>query len=258
MPSDPSQRQIFWLGAHEPAEAYVFSRLIRPKMNVVDAGANAGQYTLLAATAVGASGSVHSFEPVPTNFQLLQNNVHLNQLANVILNRNAIWREECQIEMELPNSLARNSGAYRVGGTAAKTTRAAALRLDTYIRDMAVARIDVIKMDIEGAEAAAIKGAMSVLERYRPLIFMEVCPTHLARLGTNTRTLWSRLSTMGYRIWKLGESAADSGAVCDLEGLGWLANVILHQENLPDCVTSGWTFRSVLDWAKSGEERTSR
>jgi FkbM family methyltransferase len=253
MPSDPSQRQIFWLGAHEPVEAYLFSRLIQPGMNVVDAGANIGQYTLLAATAVGSSGSVHSFEPVPSNFCLLEGNLRLNRLNNVSLNRMAIWRKECEIQMELPDRLARNSGAYRVVAVPSEATHVPGLRLDTYIRERGVTRIDVIKMDIEGAEVAALEGATMVLQRDLPFIFMEVCPIHLARLGTDTAKLWSQLSTFGYKIWKIGDSAADSGYCPDLEGLGWLANVILHRGDLPSYVTKGWTFRSVLEWARSGE-----
>ena len=58
-------RHIYYLGAYEPVESYLFTRLLQPGMTVIDAGANIGQYTLLAATAVGSRGTVHCFEPVP-------------------------------------------------------------------------------------------------------------------------------------------------------------------------------------------------
>src|SRR5215831_10836434 len=72
---DHIQRQIYFRGAYEPIETYLFWLLLRPGMVVIDGGANVGQYTLVAAGAVGERGEVHAFEPVLTNFEQLSKHV---------------------------------------------------------------------------------------------------------------------------------------------------------------------------------------
>ena len=69
---DHIQRAQWFFGAYEPVDSYLVMKLLRPGMNVVDAGANVGQYSVLASTAVGPSGSVHAFEPIPTNLERIR------------------------------------------------------------------------------------------------------------------------------------------------------------------------------------------
>src|SRR5262245_29727177 len=68
---DSIQRAIYFFGAFEPLDSYLFLKLVRPGMTVIDAGANVGQYTLLASQAVGSEGHVYSFEPIPAIFDVL-------------------------------------------------------------------------------------------------------------------------------------------------------------------------------------------
>jgi len=70
------ERQIYYFGAFEIVEAYLFKLMLTRGMIVVDAGANVGQYSLIAAAEVGVEGEVHAFEPEPNNFTRLLRHIH--------------------------------------------------------------------------------------------------------------------------------------------------------------------------------------
>ena len=70
-------------GTSEPFTIFLMKNKVKPAMNVIDIGANIGLFTLILAKLVGKSGHVYSFEPDPQLFQILNENVKLNQLENV-------------------------------------------------------------------------------------------------------------------------------------------------------------------------------
>ncbi|HUY26811.1 MAG TPA: FkbM family methyltransferase [Candidatus Binataceae bacterium] len=251
--SDFVQRQIFFGGLFEPIESYLFLKMIAPGMTVFDVGANCGQYTLLAASAVGASGSVHSFEPVPETFGILEEHVRLNQFDNVIVNQAALWSEATDLSLGSEPGAPVQSGRWSAGFAAmnpsAVTVRA--LRLDDYVREHAITRIDLIKMDIEGAEPFMLEGARESLARFRPAFLMEVNREALARLDSTPERLWDEFKALGYSAFAIGQSRRQSGPASDFHG-GKVVNVILHVKDLPVEITSGWDRRPVKRWACSG------
>src|SRR5688572_5258274 len=91
---DHVQRQIYFFGAYEPIETYLFRLLLRPGMVVVDVGANVGLYTLIAAGEVGVRGEVHAFEPVPETFERLVDHVMVNGVADIVrANPVGLWHK---------------------------------------------------------------------------------------------------------------------------------------------------------------------
>jgi FkbM family methyltransferase len=253
---DLFQRYTYFQGLYEPAESYLFTLLLRPGMTVIDAGANAGQYTLLAATAIAPGGSVHSFEPVPSNFRQLEENIRRNALSNVQAVRAALWSEEGEVILGVPQGQPQdrdNSGRWSVNAISEElpAVTARALRLDTYVKQAGVRRVDMIKMDIEGAEPFLISGARETLAACHPVIVAEVNAQALERLGSSTAKLWEELQTLGYRAWRIGPSLKESGPLTDFGSLEY-ANVIFHLEDLPEAVTQGWARRTARKWACSG------
>src|SRR5581483_10157789 len=77
-------------GYYDVPSVHVLQNLLKPGMTFVDVGTHVGQYTLVAAGIVGPSGAVHSFEPQPDTYDLLQHNIRRNGLKNVRLNRCAL------------------------------------------------------------------------------------------------------------------------------------------------------------------------
>ena len=76
---DHVQRQIYFYGAYEPIDSYLFCSMLEQGMTVIDAGANMGFYSLMAASVVKLGGKVFAFEPIPTNFEKLQRHIDGNK-----------------------------------------------------------------------------------------------------------------------------------------------------------------------------------
>jgi FkbM family methyltransferase len=166
---DEIQRLIFFFGVYEAPEAYVFTRLLKPGLTVIDGGANVGLYTLLASHRVGPGGSVHAFEPIPRNFEILRR--HAAQAANVVLNQTALWNSDDGVTLTLPAQHRINCGGWTVG-KAAPTDRCVqvpSVTLDSYLASGRIDHVDAIKLDIEGAEPFALQGAMRALKRFLPI-----------------------------------------------------------------------------------------
>lgn len=164
----------------------------KPGWVVLDLGAQQGIFTCKAARAVGPQGLVVAFEPHPTNFSLLVNNVSRNALRNVSTVEAAVADRvgESELYLHLHStgySLARKSslGSLQVCLTTLEES-AAELRLQ---------RVDLIKLDIEGAAIPALRGGERLLRRYKPKIAMEFesdeerreLPDWLRGLGYNVR-----------------------------------------------------------------------
>jgi FkbM family methyltransferase len=244
---DSMQRQIYFLGAYEPVETYLFPLLLRPGMVVVDAGAHIGQYTLLAALEVGPQGAVHAFEPVPKNFDQLAFHVRENHLESTVkTNMLALWHEADTLSLNLSGEQPLNPGAYTAGLTPRSVDSVAckAVSLDSYVRENHIARVDVIKMDIEGSEWNALKGARDVLARWQPTILMELSRPMCSGLGYQPEQIWEFLKSFGYKMWVI---AASPVGCCHLLSPPPedFANVIFHTNPLPDTVVAGWSLRSV-------------
>jgi FkbM family methyltransferase len=249
---DHVQRNLWLAGVYEPVEGFLFTRLLRPGMVVIDGGANIGQYTLLATTAVGMEGEVHSFEPLPVNFDRLSRHVLLNGIRNVTLNQAALWREERVLSFELPKTCSNNNGAYRASTTVdSGTTHAVqALTLDRYFDRRQLRSVDVIKLDVEGSESSVLLGARRVLRELRPYILMEINRSALTAAGSSLEELWSIVTDLGYHAWLIGPSAAKSGRLDSFSELNQ-SNVILHVNVLPVEIQFGWTEKTCLAWARS-------
>lgn len=247
---DHVQRQIYFLGTYEPLEAYLFSQLVKPGMTVVDAGANIGQYTLLAATILGARGTVHSFEPIPNTFLQLSENVRANTLFNVHLNQAGLWQKSMPIRLGLASDMAQNCGAYSVGVRDQETAvDAIAVALDDYAEQRNIQRIDFIKMDIEGAEHAALLGMQKIINRDHPVFLMELNPVALERLGYNTKDLWHLMvETFGYTVYRV-----DSEACVPIQSLAGIPQsnlIFVHPSNPVDAIRTEWNFKQVLRWSR--------
>jgi FkbM family methyltransferase len=194
-------KQIYWFGIFEVCEAKFFASLIRPGMVVIDVGSNIGQYTLLAAKRVGATGRVHTFEPSATNFALLKRNVSRNGFGDrVTLNQVALSSvSTAQRLLVAPDggsnflssdaSVVPNNWASEIVET---TT------LDDYVRNRGVERVDVVKVDAEGHDLEILQGAIATLTNQRPDLFVEFAERLLVRAHTTAHALLGFLTRLGY------------------------------------------------------------
>ena len=185
-------------GVWNPSETRLFSREVQPGMCVVDAGANLGYFTLLFARRVGAAGSVFAFEPDPTNLALLSQNVELNRYTNVTVVGKALSDKPGELSLFLSPF---NYGDHRLVSTEKdrEAIRVPVTTLDEFFPSGT--RVDFIKMDIQGAEYAALTGARRVIEdNPRMMIATEFAPVGLKQLGNDPRAFLGDLVDLGFAI----------------------------------------------------------
>jgi FkbM family methyltransferase len=151
----------------------VMRSLLRPGMVVVDIGANIGYYSLLAASRVGESGKVIAFEPGAENAALLMRSAQGNGFDNLVVHPYAVSDADAMIGFTMDDS----NGQIKPGDPADWACQVQTIILEEFLA--AEPRIDLIKMDIEGAEGRALRGMQQLIRQHHPIIFSEFNPTSL-------------------------------------------------------------------------------
>jgi FkbM family methyltransferase len=165
---------------YEPHVTAELRRLLQPGMVLVDLGANVGYFTLLAATLVGPQGKVIAFEPNPETCVLLRQSIAVNGLSQVELHPYAAAEKAQTFTLEAPGGGSNGRIVEFSAEARARPslfTQIEAVALDDFLA--AESRIDVIKMDIEGAEARAVQGMGQLIRRHRPVLLLEFSPSLL-------------------------------------------------------------------------------
>lgn len=201
---DGIAREVCFTGMYEPQETLILRNLLRPGQTFLDVGANWGYFTLLAAHCVGPAGYVISLEPDPRLYPQLRFNIDLNGLAHVQTLQVAAAANEGVMTLAGFDESGENFGISRlVPDTEEAGGRTFAVRtasLDELLDELKVGIVDLLKMDIEGAEALAIPGLRRSLASHRVRqLLVEVHPQDLKRHGMRTEQLLKILTDAGYR-----------------------------------------------------------
>lgn len=178
-------------GEFSEGEAAIFRQLIKPGFLVLDVGANIGSHTVVMAQALEGKGQVIAFEPQRLSFQLLCANVALNNLTNVECRNEAVGATPGSIDVPVLDPATRqNFGALdlRKGSKGEAVPR-------TTIDDLDLGRCDFIKMDIEGMEIDALKGAEKTIRRLHPVLYVE------NERAENSDDLIRLIASYGYRLY---------------------------------------------------------
>jgi FkbM family methyltransferase len=191
-----------WLGTYEMSKQALVERLVRPGMTVYDIGAQAGLYTLICSRLVGHNGRVIAFEPCVSELRYLLEHVRMNALTNVQVVQAAVGAAPSLAGFTTDSGPCMN---HLTGDDSALLVPV--ISLDT----AAIAPPDLIKMDIEGGESAALSGARTVLAEHRPIVV-------LALHGPEHRSFCSSLlQSLGYRVFDLDERRNGGGCAFDEE-----------------------------------------
>jgi FkbM family methyltransferase len=190
----------FW----EVAQIRFVERFLRPGMTVMDIGAHHGLYTLLASKLVGRGGRVISFEPSPRERKRLRQHVRLNLCSNTKVEPYAVGETPGQAEFFVVDDVKEDwCNSLRppvVDGKPTHAVKVEVLPLDMYLQSGSVGEIDLIKMDVEGAELSALKGAQGLLRSSskRPVFMMEVEDTRTGPWGYEAREIVCALDKEGF------------------------------------------------------------
>lgn len=196
---------LYVCGSFEPNEFAFLDRVLKPGMVFVDVGANDGYYTLFAARRTGPSGHVLAVEPSSRERGNLERNIARNGLTNVTVVPAALSAETGRAALRLAQG--KHSGHNTLGNFANDGVLAEneemveVLTLDSAVSAVGLGRLDVVKIDVEGAEANVIAGGRQVLKAMRPLILLEISDRALRAQGSDAKTLIGLLrGELGYEI----------------------------------------------------------
>jgi FkbM family methyltransferase len=186
--------------AYEADAAAAWVRLLADGATVWDVGANVGLYTLLSAALVGPTGRVVAWEPSPATFDILKDHVCANKLIDrVRLVQGAIAdRRDTTVPFGTSGTDPTNRISTRIGNV----IKVPVETLDGYSTDTG-SRPDVIKIDIEGAEVLALRGAADLLSSTRPTLMIAVHPMFLPEFGCSPADLEPLLERHEYGCWTL-------------------------------------------------------
>ncbi len=194
--------RLAWLfGTFEEQETVFFQQQIRPDDLCLDVGGNLGYFSLLMAR-TASEGSVHVFEPIPLNAALIETNAQLNDIDNIVVNRCGVSDQVGETEFSVAVDSAYSS--MHASRTMAESRRIA-IRLETidaYCSKHALSKVDIVKVDVEGAEALVIEGATDLFtdKGRRPrLVMLELYDSNLAPFGSSVLAIVKRMQEFGYQ-----------------------------------------------------------
>ena len=199
---------------YEPDVTAVFRRLLAPGMGIIDIGANIGYFSMLSASIVGDSGYVLAIEPNARNARMLEASRRANGFGHVTVLQAAAGPRTGLLALHRSYSNGTTSALPEGAAWLEEAETVACVRPDTLVEPGR--RIDLIKVDVEGAEYLALSGCTSVIERDRPVIVSEFSPDHMPG--------FSGIDGPGYLRWLVGLGynlavVEPDGSACEAAGI---------------------------------------
>ena len=205
--------RIFWRGHYSWDQIKLLKGLLRPEMVFMDIGANCGEFTVLAAKYL-TQGQVIAFEPLPRHIARMRRNIELNGFKNVTVVEQGLSDHNgtAPMYLEIMGAAENENDVFdtmfphgpdrKQVGTINLTT------LDAYLAAHPVKRLDIVKIDIDGAEMLALSGARETLEKFKPLVFIELCTTTSAAAGYEADDIVTFLLNMNYKLYSINPDSS--------------------------------------------------
>lgn len=210
---------IYWRGHHSTHIAKFLQDYLRPDMTFVDVGANMGELTLVAGKRL-ENGRVLAFEPVPDIFEELSRNVAINNLLCVELFNIGLFQTTDSLPIFRLQDV--NFGTINDGvpslfstGNDRQEVMVPLRRFDDVARECNLQRLDVMKIDVEGAEIMVLRGAEASIKRFRPIIITELSDENFQRAGYTSDDVISYLKCFDYDVQILDDPRGRIPLLCD-------------------------------------------
>lgn len=218
--------------AYEPVVTAELRQLLTPGQIFIDVGANIGYLSLQAAERVGSHGRVIAFEPNGENCQLFAKSIAANQFAQIELHQLAVDAKQQTLRLTSPGSNS-NGRILASNESTSDEVLIEAIALDEFLPPLP--HIDLVKIDIEGAEPRAVAGMARLLQQHRPKLIFEFTPSAIRQLCEIEPETFLEQLQQNYQLFILdpvhGRSAkplktAEIMKVCQQSGAGSHADIL--------------------------------
>ncbi len=208
------------------AERELLRKILFKGAVVVDVGANIGIYSRFLSRYVGPKGVVHSFEPSPDNFKRLS--AATRNLSNVRLTQAVIGERSGECKLYVSDKLNVDHRAYETDDSR-RVIPIEMIALDDYFKTGQ--RVDLIKMDIQGYELHALRGAQRVLQENSDInLLLEFWPAGLEQAGVSWETLVEMLQRSGMTLTLVRTDGLTPLDVRDIRNdTSWYVNLFAHR-----------------------------
>lgn len=221
-------------GVNEAGYSDIIFSAAANKKNIFDIGANVGYYAIhFAKELAERGGHVHAFEPIKQTYERLCANVTLNKLG-ALITANNIGLSDAPGTVDFFQPSYSGSVASSMKNLHPNETvqlhQVTVETLDGYCEKKNISSIDLMKIDVEGAEMLVVQGGLGVIKEFRPIIFMELLRKWSKPFGYHPNDVLKILYELGYKCW-----TQDHAGVVPFE---WMTdsthqtNFILVQEDL--------------------------
>jgi len=167
-----SRFRAYIYGTWESEVVRALTEVVQEGFVAIDVGAHHGYYALILSRLVGSKGSVIAFEPIPSNFQILTENINLNRCANVEVVNKAVSNKSARLEASPRND--KDSATFSLSSNKVGESIAVdAVSLDGFLVHRE-GPIDFIGIDAEGAEGMVLMGARKTIESHHPILLIEL------------------------------------------------------------------------------------
>jgi FkbM family methyltransferase len=209
------------------AERELLRKILSQGAVVADVGANIGIYSKFLSHCVGPTGLVHSFEPSPDNFRWLS--AASRHLSNVRLTQAAVGERSGQTTLYISDKLNVDHRTYSVEKDSRRSVSTEMVALDDYFKPGQ--RVDLIKMDIQGYELHALRGAQRVLQENTDIyLLFEFWPAGLEQAGVSWEGLIAMLQGLNMNLTQVRTSGLIPFDARDVRNdLSWYVNVFAHR-----------------------------
>jgi FkbM family methyltransferase len=205
-PEDPrtAVASLVAIGEYEPIETNILSIIAARSFVTLDIGANVGYYAVVLGLVAQPQGRVYSFEPLKSTYAQLVKNIAVNNLEQrVMALQIALSDTDGVAELHVPQISGTSATSMRqlhpeeLNNAVKIETR----RLDDIVDELAIPKIDLLKIDVEGAEWLVFQGGWKTVERDRPVIFAELLRKWSAGFGYHPNEVVVALAALGYKCF---------------------------------------------------------
>ncbi len=206
-PSEFLQAHLYLFGSYELPTIRHIRSFLTPGAVCVDVGAQMGYLSLAMATSAERKTAVHAFEPEDANAARFTENMALNSIQNVQLHREAVANIEGTLQLYLSktDNAGTHSTLYNERTVTQESIQIPATTLDAFANAANLQRLDLIKVDVEGAEFEVIQGADRVLRTYRPRVILELCDRLQIERGLSSRQIKEYMVERGYSAFTIAD-----------------------------------------------------